>query len=343
MSTEHPDSTGLRDALLRRPELVAGFVDPIAQIDGLPTREQISNIVVIGMGEAALAGDLVDAVAGPFTSVPIVVHRGYELPSFVAPDSLVIALSVSGTTDETIEATEAAYEAGAPLLSVTRADGHLAELVDAWGTPMVVLPDDVGPRLELVPLALASLLALEQIGFFPGGREWIAQAVEQLRRRRDQLAGPASPAATLARAIGRTLPVIYGAGPIGRVAAMRWKQQFNLAAKVPAFTSFVPELCHNEISGWGQHGDVTRQVFTQVNLRHAEEHPHDTARFDQVDALTLEVVAEILTVTAEGEGSLAQLLDLVYLGDLTAVELALAEGVDPGPAPAVEAVRVVTR
>src|SRR5690606_39190566 len=133
VSTEHPDSTGLRDALLRRPELVAGFVDPIAQIDGLPTREQISNIVVIGMGQAALAGDLVDAVAGPFTSVPIVLHRGYELPSFVAPDSLVIALSVSGTTDETIEATQAAYEAGAPLLSVTRADGHLAELVDAWG------------------------------------------------------------------------------------------------------------------------------------------------------------------------------------------------------------------
>jgi glucose/mannose-6-phosphate isomerase len=343
MNPEHPDSTGLRDALLRRPERVAGFVDRIGAIEGLPAHDRISNVLVIGMGEAALAGDLVDAVAGPFTSVPIVVHRGYELPSFVAPDTLVIALSVSGATDETVEATEAAFEAGASLLSVTRADGHLAGLVDSWGTPIVVLPDDVGPRLELIPLALASLLALEQVGFYPGGREWIAQAVEQLGRRRDQLAASTSPALALARAIRRTMPVVYGAGPLGRVAALRWKQAFNLAAKVPAFTNFVPELCHNEISGWGQHGDVTRQVFTQVNLRHDDEHPHDTARFDQVDALTQEVVAEIVTVEAQGDGTLAQLLDLVYVGDLTAVELALAEGVDPGPAPAVESVRVVAR
>jgi glucose/mannose-6-phosphate isomerase len=340
VSTDHPDSMGMRDALLRRPERVAALVDSVGAIDGLPAHEQVSNIVVIGMGEAALAGDLVEAVAGPFTSVPIVVHRGYELPSFVAPDSLVIALSVSGATDETIEATEAAFEAGAALLSVTKADGHLADLVASWGTPIVELPGDVQPRLELVPLSLASLLALEQVGFFPGGREWISRAVDQLARRRDQLAGPASPASAVARAVGRTMPIVYGAGPIGRVASQRWKQQFNLTAKVPAFANWVPELCHNEISGWGQHGDVTRQVFTQVNLRHDDEHPHDTARFAQVDALTLEVVAEILAVEAEGDGALAQLLDLVYVGDLSAVEMALAEGVDPGPAPAVEAVRI---
>jgi glucose/mannose-6-phosphate isomerase len=339
-AADHPDSTGMRDALLRRPERVAALVERVGAIEGLPNHSQISNIVVIGMGEAALAGDLVEAVAGPFTSVPIVVHRGYELPSFVAPDSLVIALSLSGATDETIEATEAAFETGAALLSITRADGHLADLAGSWGTPVVHLPDDVVSRLELVPLSMASLLALEQLGFFPGGQEWIAQAVDQLARRRDQLAGATSPAAALARSIGRTMPVVYGAGPIGRVAALRWKQQFNLTAKVPAFANFVPELCHNEISGWGQHGDVTRQVFTQVNLRHADEHPHDTARFVQVDALTLEVVSEIVAVDADGDGALAQLLDLIYIGDLTAVEMALAEGIDPGPAPAVEAVRI---
>jgi glucose/mannose-6-phosphate isomerase len=343
MSTDHPDSAGMRDALLQRPERVAALADGVGAVAGLPAHEQVSNIVVIGMGEAALAGDLVEAVAGPMASVPIVVHRGYELPSFVAPDTLVLALSVSGATDETVEATEAAFEAGAALVSITRSDGYLAELAGAWGTPIVVLPDDVVPRLELVPLSVASLLVLEQVGFFPGGREWLEQAVAQLARRRDQLAGTSSSATSLSRAIGRTMPVIYGAGPLGRVAGMRWKQQFNLTAKVPAFTSFVPELCHNEISGWGQHGDVTRQVFTQVNLRHDHEHPHDTARFEQVDALTLEVVADILSVQAEGDGTLAQLLDLVYVGDLAAVELALSEGIDPGPAPAVEALRITAR
>jgi glucose/mannose-6-phosphate isomerase len=340
MDLDHPDSLGMRDALLRRPERIARLLDVAGTIEGLPSHEQISNIVIIGMGEAALAGDLVEAVAGPFMPVPLVVHRGYELPSFVAPDSLVISVSVSGATDETVEATEAAFEAGAGLLSVTRTDGYLADLAGSWQTPVIALPDDVATRLEFLPLSIATLLALEQLGFFPGGRDWIDRAVTQLARRRDQLAAAGSPALDLARRIGRTLPIVYGAGPIGRVAALRWKQQFNLTAKVPAFTNHVPELCHNEISGWGQHGDLTRQVFTQIDLRHDDEHPHDRARLDQVDDMILEVVADQVRVDAQGDGALAQLLDLVYVGDLVAVEMALAEGVDPCPAPAVEAVRI---
>ncbi|MGY6500910.1 MAG: SIS domain-containing protein [Acidimicrobiales bacterium] len=337
---DHPDSLGMREALHARPERVRRILDTTPSLEGLPDKDQVSNVVVIGMGEAALAGDLVRAVAGPFMSVPLVVHRGYELPSFVAPDTLVLALSVSGSTDETVEATEAAFEAGAHLVSVTRADGHLADLARSWRTPLVELHDDVGPRLEFVPLSVAALIALEQMGFYPGGREWIEGAADQLARRRDQLSRPDQVVTRLSRGIGRTIPLVYGAGPIGQVAALRWKQQFNLTAKIPAFTNFVPELCHNEIAGWGQHGDVTRQVFTQIDLRHDDEHPNDTARFAQVDEITLEVVADILSVHADGDGTLAQLLDLVYIGDLVAVDIAVREGVDPGPAPAVEAVRI---
>lgn len=340
MDADHPDSLGLRDAINAGPERVRRILDTTPAVEGLPPTDRVANVVVIGMGEAALAGDLLRAVAGPFMPVPLVVHRGYELPSFVAPDTLVLALSVSGSTDETIAATEAAFEAGAHLVSVTRADGHLAELARSWQTPLVELPEDVGPRLEFVPLSVAALLALEQIGFYPGGREWVEGAANQLARRRDQLSRPDDVAATVARAIGRTIPLVYGAGPVGRVAAMRWKQQFNLTAKIPAFSSFVPELCHNEIAGWGQHGDVTRQVFTQIDLRHDDEHPKDTARFAQVDEITLEVVADIVTVDADGDGTLAQLLDLVLIGDLVAMEIAVREGIDPGPAPAVEAVRI---
>lgn len=340
MTDDAPDSTGLRDALLGRPERIARMLDTAGPVDGLPRHEQVSNVVVIGMGEAALAGDLLEAVAGPFMAVPLVVHRGYELPSFVAPDSLVIAMSVSGATDETVEATEAAYETGASLVSVTRSDGYLAELTSAWQTPVIELPHDVGPRLEFVPLAVAGLIALEQVGFFPGGREWLDRAVTQLARRRDQLASVDDVAARVARTVDRTLPVVYGAGPIGRVAAIRWKQQFNLTAKVAAFANFVPELCHNEVAGWGQHGDLTRQVFTQIDLRHDHEHPNDTARLDQVDDIMLEVVADQVRVEAEGDGALAQLLDLVLIGDLVAVDIARREGIDPGPAPAVEAVRI---
>ena len=84
--------------------------------------------------------------------------------------------------------------------------------------------------------------------------------------------GARNPARELARKIGRTIPIIYGSGGLGGVAALRWKQSVNENAKAPAFWNEYPELDHNEVCGWGQHGDVTRQVFTLVELRHGLEH-----------------------------------------------------------------------
>jgi glucose/mannose-6-phosphate isomerase len=141
----------------------------------------------------------------------------------------------------------------------------------------------------------------------------------------------ANPALDLARRIGRELPIVYGGAGVGGVAALRWKTQFNENAKVPAFWNQLPELCHNELCGWGQHGDVTRQVFRLINLRHDFEHPQIMRRFELVNEMVDEVVAEIEEVRAEGEGSLAQLFDLILFGDFVSLHLAYLSGVDPGP------------
>ena len=121
--------------------------------------------------------------------------------------------------------------------------------------------------------------------------------------------------------------------------AHRWKTQMNENAKVPAFWDSQPEVCHNEVAGWGQHGDLTRQVITLVNLRHDFEHPQVMARFDVTNDLVAEVVASVTEVQAEGEGELAQLLDLILVGDFTSTHLAMQEGVDPGPVPAIDHVK----
>ena len=123
----------------------------------------------------------------------------------------------------------------------------------------------------------------------------------------------------LARRIGRTFPLVHGGGAIGATAAQRWKTQINENAKAPAFWSAQPELCHNEICGWGQHGDVTRQLITAGALRHDDEHPQVARRFELVGELIREVVADVIEVRAEGEGDLAQLLDLILVGDFVSL------------------------
>ena len=192
------------------------------------------------------------------------------------------------------------------------------------------------PRAALGALAIPPLVLLEEIGLFPGALQWVDQAVDQLRVRRDELIRPGNRAEDLARRIGRTIPLVHSSGDLGAAAALRWKSQINENAKTPAFFNVYPELCHNELAGWGQNGDATRQLITLVNLRHDAEHPQVGRRFDLVADVLREVVADIIEVRAAGEGDLAQLLDLAMIGDFVSLHLAGQEGIDPGPIPVLD-------
>jgi glucose/mannose-6-phosphate isomerase len=242
-------------------------------------------------------------------------------------------MSFSGDTEETLEAAAGAYEAGASLVVVS-GGGALGDLAVEWDVPVVPVPSDIPqPRAAIGAMAVPPLVLLEEIGLFPGALQWVDQAVHQLQRRRDQLVRPGSLAEELARQIGRTIPLVHSSGDLGAAAALRWKSQINLNAKSPAFFNVYPELCHGELAGWGQNGDATRQLITLVNLRHDAEHPQVSRRFDLVAEVLREVVAEVIEVRASGEGDLAQLLDLILVGDFVSLHLAGNEGIDPGPAP----------
>jgi glucose/mannose-6-phosphate isomerase len=334
------DTLGMFDATAALPEQVAAAAGAASGLAGLPQREQVENVVVLGMGGSGLAGDILLATAAPFMSVPVVVVKNYIPPAFVSESSLVFAISFSGNTEETVEAaSEAAVQGGRVVL--VSAGGELERLAQSWDAPHIAVPTEgiPMPRAGLGAMAIPPLVVLEEIGLFPGAGEWIDLAVAQLRRRRDALLRPDNAAVLLARRIGRTFPIIHGAGALGATAGVRWKNQVNENAKAPAFTSVQPELCHNEICGWGQHGDVTRQLFTLINLRHDHEHPQLSRRFELVVEQVREVMAGIEEVRAEGEGELAQLLDLILMGDFTSLNLAAQEGIDPGPIPALDDIK----
>jgi glucose/mannose-6-phosphate isomerase len=317
------------------PEQVQAAAGVAAGVEGLPRHGEIDNVVVLGMGGSGIAGDVVAAVGAPFLPVPLIVCKGYAPPSFVGPGTLCFAVSFSGNTEETIEAAQSAAAAGAHMVAVCQG-GRLGELAPSWQAPHVPVPDDIPmPRAGLGALVVPMLTLLEKVGLFPGASAWVDAAATQLMVRRDAVFAGES-AAVIARTVGRTIPLVVGAGPLGAVAAQRWKNQINENAKAPAFTAPIPEMCHNEVCGWGQHGDMTRQVFTLVELRHDEEHPQESRRFELVRDLLAEVVHDVVEVQAVGDGPLAQLFDLILLGDFVSLQLAAQEGIDPGPVPVLD-------
>jgi glucose/mannose-6-phosphate isomerase len=329
------DTLGMFAATADLPEQVASAAERARGLGGLRDPATIEQVLVIGMGGSGIAGDVVQAIAAPMLAVPVLVIKSYECPAFVDHHSLVFAVSASGNTEETLQAAADAADAGATMVAVT-GGGKLAQMAASWNAPTIEVPSTIPqPRAGLGAMSIPPLVVLEDMGLYRGGRYWIDAAVQQLQNRRDELVagGEASAAAAVARGIGRTVPLIHGGGAIGAVAAQRWKTQVNENAKAPAFWSVQPELCHNEVCGWGQHGDVTRQLITAVALRHDSEHPQLGRRFDLVAEMLREVVADTIEVRAVGDGDLAQLLDLILFGDFVSLWMAVQAGVDPGPVP----------
>lgn len=333
------DTLGMFDAAAALPEQVAAAADSTTGVLAdaeLPDHDDIANVVIVGMGGSGIAGDVVREVAGPLMAVPVVVHKGYGVPNFVDDSTLLVAVSFSGATEETLESVAAAADDGARIVTVAHG-GPLADLAADWGVPHLPVADGIPmPRAALGALSVPPLLLLERVGLFPGGRAWVDAAVEQLRRRRDALIVEDNLARRLAHRLGRAFPLVYGGNGLGGLAAMRWKTQFNENAKVPAFWNQLPEATHNEIAGWGQDGDVTRQIMQLVLLRHDFEHPQVGRRFELVVEYLDEVVGAVHTVTAEGEGMLAQFLDLALVGDMASLHAAVEQGVDPGPVPVLD-------
>ena len=332
-----PDTQSMWEATARLPEQVAqAAVDAAmwAAETPLPERERVDNIVVLGMGGSGVAGDVLAAAASPYLSVPVVVVKSYVVPAFVSDSTLVFAISFSGDTEETVEAVAEAQGAGAKVVVVT-GGGELSRFAERAELAAFALPKDIPqPRAALGAMAMPPIFALQAMGFFPGASEWVDQAVIQLRRRRDAAFLAGSDAEQVAIQIGDTIPLVESSHMLGSAAAQRWKTQINENAKRPAFWSMYPELCHNEVVGWGR-PELSRDL-TIVNLRHDHEHPQVARRVAEVSEMVAGDVSAIVEVRAEGEGELAQLLDLMMVGDAVSLHLAARDGIDPGPVTVLE-------
>lgn len=343
---QYVDTLGLWDAIAGLPEQGLAATASAAEWLGgitLPDPGALRAIAIFGMGDDGSAADLAAAHGAAHSSLPVWVGQGYDTPTFVGPSTLVFALSHSGSTEETCAATSAALERGAPVV-VVAADGVLGDMARRSGLPHFGVPAGLpASRTALGALTVPVLMTLAHLGIIPEVAPSLRSGFTALQRRRDALLATTGPAEQVARQIGRTIPLVYGSTGTCAVAARRWKTQVNLNAKTPAFCGVQPDVCHNEVAGWGQHGDITRQVLTLVTLRHAGEHPQVARRFELVVGAVDEVMASVIPVWAEGDDDLSRFFDLALFGDFVSLFMAGREGTDPGPVPVLSEVEAALR
>lgn len=320
-----------------------------AAADGRPRA-----VVVAGMGGSGISGDVLAAVCGLGCPVPVSTLRGYVLPGWVGPLDLVIAVSCSGRTEETLTVAAEAVKRGTRLVGVGAGGSPLHDLV-ASAPGAVFLPVDAGslmPRASLWLLATPLLLLAAALGLADVPASVLERAADVLDERAVEC-GPAAtadgnPGKLLGGALAGSLPAVWGTSPLGAVAAYRLACQLNENAKMAVMHGAIPEATHNQVvaldgtlAGAGSSDDIFRDPFEDgagpvrlrlVLLRDVPgEHPQDGRRADVLRDLAdrrdvpFEVVASV-------EGSpVVRLASLIGLADWVSVYAAIASGVDPTP------------
>jgi glucose/mannose-6-phosphate isomerase len=319
-------------------QLEAGYTRAVAALTGkLPAGAAAPDgVVVCGMGGSAIGADVVGACLTGL-SVPYQVVRGYELPAWVTARTLVIAVSYSGNTEETMACMARALPRGCRPVCVA-AGGRLAELAARHGLPLVTVPAGLQPRASIGYLATPVGACLEAAGLAPGFDEQVAEAIEVLADLAAGLAPDVDEAANEAKRAARLLrgrlPVVYGAG-VTAPAARRWKGQLNENAKTPAFFNELPELDHNELAGFVTNPAVAGNVVL-VLLDDPAGDERLRRRLAFTDALLTPSVAGVVRVAARGVLPLARVLSSAYVGDFASLYLAVLYGVDPAPVTVLE-------
>lgn len=295
-----------------------------------------ADVLFAGMGGSGIAGDYAAAVAGP-NGTRVTVHKGYgPVPSWaIRQRPLVIAASYSGNTEETLDFALSAYEQGLPIATVTTG-GSLAEMGSKRSWPVIEVPTGLQPRAAAGYMVGAVLKLLEGAHAIDDQRFNFIEAAE-IATAAAADGGPRwEEARSIADGLEGRIPIIYGGGPVSGVVAQRWKTQINENAKIPAWWAVLPELDHNEITGWETLPELTSRHLGIVALNDRSDHDRIKPRLAHTAALTQDAVPWVGQVRSEGSSVLARLVSLTVVGDLVSWMLAESAGVDPVPVATIE-------
>ncbi len=299
-----------------------------------------AQVVLCGMGGSAAAGSLLPLL-WPGRALPWSVHRDAGLPVWAGPQTLVVASSYSGETEETLAAVAEARRRGCAVAALT-SGGRLADLARRDGLPLVSLPGGQPPRTALGYSLAALLHLLHRLGLAADPAPGLAVAAAHLERGEPAVwdgrpAGMAAAERIASRLAGR-FTVIYTAGAEAHAAGQRLKGQLNENAKAPAAVAEFPELTHNDIVGW-ELPAARRDGFALVVLRGADEDDRERQRTDVTLGLLAEQFASVTQVRGHGPEPLARVMGLIHFADLVSVAVAARTGVDPVPITRIDALK----
>lgn len=279
-----------------------------------------NNVLICGMGGSGIGGKIVASWILDEIKIPINFCQDYILPGYVDKNTLIIASSNSGDTEETLSATIQGHNLGATIIAIC-SGGKLADFCSKWNYDCIIVPGVNPPRttlafsiVQLMHIFVElNLIRKDKIVNLSACKEFLDKLKEEIQEQ----------AMKLAEFIDNKELIIYCESK-NEPIAIRARQQFNENSKILCNHHTIPEMNHNELVGWSGGSSKYAVVFLETNYWH----PQNVKRRDYSIASINKITTNIFILKAKGKTRIEQDLFLINVIDWASLYIANKNNID---------------
>ena len=293
---------------------------------------RIDHIVFAGMGGSGAIGDMLSSILSK-TNIHVNVVKGYHLPQTVDSNTLVVVVSVSGNTIESLSVLDSAYNNKSKII-VFSSGGKLLEYCIKNKIEYRIIPQYHSPRasftsyLYTILNVLQSTLQIKKQDIF----ESIKKMEELSKKINSSNLTDDNPSINLAKWI-KDISVIYY--PYGlQSAAIRFKNSLQENIKMHAFTEDVIETCHNGIVSWER-----KSTIQPILIEGQDDHVATKERWIILKEFLQQNKIEYKEILSLNGSIISKLINLIYLLDYSTIYKAVLDGIDPTPVKSIEYIK----
>ena len=279
-----------------------------------------NNILICGLGGSGIGGTIINDIISPLANIPILSTKDYSIPNFVDENTLVIASSYSGNTEETIYALEKCQSRNTEICIIT-SGGKLKTIAEENNYNQIIIPGDHPPRAMFGYAFTELFYVLNHYGIINDSfKSDFRTSISLLNSEKEDIQNKAM---ELAKKMYQQTPVIYVAQGFEGVA-IRFRQQINENSKMLCWHHVVPEMNHNELLGWRTNIDDLAVVY----FRNKSDFDRNQIRMDINRQVISKFTNNITEVWSKGDSQIENTLYHINLGDWVSWYLSEMNNVD---------------
>ena len=282
--------------------------------------KEIKNVLICGLGGSGIGGTIVNDIVSPKAGIPIAATKDYSIPNFVNENTLVIANSYSGNTEETLYALEKCQARGSEIAVIT-SGGKLKAIAEENNYNKIIIPGDQPPRAMFGYAFTELFFILNHYEIINNSfKADFEKAITLLDAEKTDIQKQAM---DLAKKMYQQTPVIYVANGFEGVA-VRFRQQINENSKMLCWHHVVPEMNHNELLGWRTNVNDLAVVY----FRNKMDYDRNQIRMDINKKVISKFTENITEIWSKGDSLIENSLYHINLGDWVSWYLSEMNNVD---------------